>query len=216
MSNELAPSDPARFGLTTFSSLLPVREHIVGEDPGSFQGFHDGIMQSLAPVTPYESVIAENLVAIEWELIQHRRMRDAGLRKIIGDAICDAVVKKEKAAHDDALDEAWDSHVESGGTEDDWEAPFSFDRDDAAVKGRDLATRAISREDVEFAAACDEIDAMGIEVVELMGEAYRSSSVTVRKHEEKLQELERRRREVKRDFDALQKARPVEAEVIEL
>ncbi len=34
----------------------------------------------------------ENLIAIKWELLQHRRMRDAGLRKAVRRAIRRAVV----------------------------------------------------------------------------------------------------------------------------
>ena len=91
-------------------------------------------MQSLAPVTPYEGVIAENLIAIEWELLQHRRMRDAGLRMIIRDHIRRAVIKREKAA--------WEAHEEAGGTDDDWEEPFSFDKQAAKDMGDALADRA--------------------------------------------------------------------------
>ena len=83
MPKNLTLPDPTRFGLERFADLLPARDHITGEDPGSFDGFHEGLMQSLAPLTPYEGVIAENLIAIEWELVQHRRMRDVGLRAII-------------------------------------------------------------------------------------------------------------------------------------
>jgi hypothetical protein len=37
----------------------------------------------------------------------------------------------------------------------------------------------------------------------------------VARHDDKYQELERRRRDVKRDFDALQKARPIDAKIVE-
>ncbi len=47
-----------------------------------------------------------------------------------------------------------------------------------------------------------------------MGEAYRSYDRSIINHDRKLPDLERRRREVKRDLDMLQRARPVEAEVI--
>ena len=100
------------------------------------------MMQSLAPVTPYEGVIAENLIAIEWELLQHRRMRDAGLRMIIRDHIRRAVIKREEAAFEAALEEAWEAHEEAGGTDDDWEEPFSFDKQAAKDMGDALADRA--------------------------------------------------------------------------
>lgn len=215
MPNDLTPSDPTRFNLNSFADLLPVREHIIGEDLGLFDGFHDGMMRSLTPVTPYEGVIAENLIAIEWEMVQHRRIRDASLRRIIKEAIHQAVVAREEAAHEDALDQAYDKFIEAGGLEEDWAETVAFDEAAAEATGHALAKRAVSRDPAEFTAACDEIEAMGLDVIDLMGEAYRSTGTGVRSHDNKLQELERRRREVKRDFDALQKARPVEAEVIE-
>ena len=56
---------------------------------------------------------------------------------------------------------------------------------------------------------------MGLQPIELMSEAYLNWQGPVPKHDEKIRELERRRREVKRDYDALQKARSVEADIPE-
>ena len=215
MTKDLTLPDAGRFDLTSFADLLPDRAPIIGEDPGSFEGFHIGMMQSLLPMTPYEGVIAENLIAIEWELLQHRRMRDAGLRSVVRDRVSEAVVKREEAAHEAEIDEAWETHHAEGGTEDDWEEPFSFDLDAAQEAGQTLAQNAVSRDPDTFQAACAEIEAMGLDVVDLMGEAYRSYENSVTRHENKLPDLERRRREVMRDYDTLQRARPIEAEVIE-
>lgn len=211
---DLTPPTPARFNLTSFADLLPSRAPIIGEDPGSFAGFHNGMMQSLLPMTPYEGVIAENLIAIEWELLQHRRMRDAGLRSVVRNHVSKAVVKREEAAHDAKLDEAWNAHEAEGGTEDDWENPFTFDLEAAQAAGQTLAQNAVSRDPDTFHAACAEIEGMGLDVVDLMSGAYLSHAGGVTKHETKLPDLERRRRDVMRDYDALQKARPIEAEVI--
>ena len=215
MTTDLTPSNPARFNLASFADLLPSRAPIIGEDPGSFEGFHNGMMQSLLPMTPYEGVIAENLIAIEWELLQHRRMRDAGLRKVVRDRVSKAVVKREEAAHEANLEEAWYAHEAEGGTEDDWEDPLEFDEDAALELGQSLAQNAVSRDPDTFQAACAEIEGMGLDVVELMSEAYVGYKTAVTKHEDKLPELERRRREVMRDFEALQKTRPVDAQVID-
>ena len=214
MTKDLTTPDPARFDLTSFADLLSARAPIIGEDPGSFAGFHTGMMQSLLPMTPYEGVIAENLIAIEWELLQHRRMRDAGLRKVVRSHVSQAVVKRDQAAHDAKLDEAWDAHEAKGGTEDDWEDPFSFDRKAAWAAGQTLAQNAVSRDPDTFQAAGAEISGMGLDIVDLMSVAYVSNTDSVAKHETKLPDLERRRREVMRDYDALQRARPVEAQVI--
>lgn len=48
-----------------------------------------------------------------------------------------------------------------------------------------------------------------------MSEAYRTQNGSVTHHNIKIQELERRRREVKRDYDLLQKNRPAGAILIE-
>ncbi len=215
MPNDLTPPDPTRFGLASFADLLPAREHIVGEDLGSFDGFHDGMMRSLAPITPYECVIAENLIAIEWEIVQHRRMRDVGLRQNIREAIQSAVINRQEYLHETEMETAWEKHVAKGGDEDDWEDPFDFDEDAAGVEGEDLAKRTVSQDLNTREQAYAEIRELGLEPVELMGEAYRSYESPITNHEKKLPELERRRREVKRDFDMLQRARPLEAEVIE-
>jgi hypothetical protein len=221
MAKNLTPPDPERFNLTSFADLLPAREQILGEDPGSFKVFHDGMVQSLAPLTPYECVIAENLISIEWELFQHRRMRDAAVRKSIRNAICDAAIAREKKAYQADMEEAWEKHVEAGGTEDDWQDWYEWDdpllgeKESARTAGLELARKAVSTDPKDYAAACAEIEAMGLTVIELMGEAYQTRNWPVKAHEDKLLELERRRREVKRDFDAPQNARPFEGEVIE-
>ena len=214
MPSDVRPPEPAHFNLTSFADLLPDRAPIIGEDPGSFEEFREGMMQSLRPMTPYEGVIAENLITIEWELLQHRRMRDAGLRKLIKISIQNAVVKREEAIHEEALDDAWEKHAQAGGTNDDWEEPFDFDENKSKTEGAALAKKAVSNNPKTSKAASKEIEEMGLDALEVMGGAYRSAAPLITHHEEKLQELERRRREVKRDFDALQSARPVEGKVI--
>jgi len=214
MSQDLPTTPPTAFGLESFADLLPVRDPIPGEDPGSFEGFRAAMMASLIPGTPYECVIAENLIAIEWELVQHRRMRDSGLRVLIRKAIRKAIVRQKDAEHQSALEASWERHVEAGGSEANWnETPF--DRDAAKMAGEHLAACAMSRDPETQARAYEDVSALGMDPVEIMGEAYRSYEDSVTHHENRLPELEQRRREVKRDFDALQRSRPVEATVIE-
>lgn len=73
----------------------------------------------------------------------------------------------------------------------------------------------MSRDPEVQASAYEEVSALGMDPVEIMGEACRSRDRSVTHHDNRLRELERRRREVKRDFDALQRARPLEVTVIE-
>jgi hypothetical protein len=65
------------FGLASFADILPKREALIGEDPDAFDDFHAAMMETLGPTTPYECVIAEKLIDIEWETVQRRHMRQA-------------------------------------------------------------------------------------------------------------------------------------------
>lgn len=165
----------------------------------------------LAPATPYEHVIAEELVDISWELLQHRRMRDTCIRREIHDRICAAVVAQREAAHEAAheaaIEEALEKHAEAGGSDRDWEEPADFDRDAAARAAKAFAERAMSGDPKVRAKAEKEIAALGLKPVELMSLAYTAENVSLIQHQRQIEDLERRRRELKRDFDVLQKAR---------
>lgn len=54
-----------------------------------------------------------------------------------------------------------------------------------------------------------------MDAVEVMGAAYTILGNDIQAHDRKVQELEGRRREVRRDFDVLRKLRSAEDEVIE-
>jgi hypothetical protein len=212
--------DPKEFGLESFADLLPRRETIPGEEVGSFETFHRAMMATLRPATPYECVIAENLIVIEWEILQHRRMRDACVREAIHKDICLAVVNKHKRKFlEKAVDEAWEAHLAAGKDEDDFDEPdeqdLDFDSEEAERLGAELAERATSGDRETQTLACQEIAALGLRPLDLMSKAYTMSSFSLNQHEDRLSDLERRRREVKRDFDALQKVRPLEAKVVE-
>ena len=214
MSKDLTPPDPRDFGLASFADLLSTRPPIPGEVPGGFDAFRAGLLASLTPMTPYECVVAENLVAIEWELFQRRRMREAVLRKNLREAITKTAMRRAEEGHDDAteqaIDDAWDAHVAAGGDEEDWENPFPFDRD-AARERVDAITEGILSNDLdEQSEAHQALTEMGVFLADLMGDAYAEAHGRGQRHDAKTQELERRRREVMRDYAAIQKARPID------
>jgi hypothetical protein len=296
MTQDLAHLDPRRFGLSSFAELLLERRPVIGEDPGTFAQFHAGLTQSLAPMTPYECVIAENLISIEWELVQRRRVRDATLNRHIRKIIEDAYVKKslndfaewlqERLAARDALEGAQKEEEDDAGSEadhdDDTHARFDdryddeyprtrfddrykdedpyarFEDDDDAdadtdddpaedcdtdedcaedkfdifedetpqealdrnkakfiAAGQDLAARAMSRDPEAQEQAYQELAEIGLDPIDLMDHAFLAKSAAVEQHERQIESFERRRRDVKRDYDALQKSRAVEAQTID-
>lgn len=178
MSKKVSLPDAGRFSLASFAEILPTRDPIIGESAGSFDVFHEGMARSLAPATPYECVIAENLVAIEWELLQRRRMRETAIRRLATSAVAKAVFEHRRAEHFAALEEARDHHFEAGGTEDDWQAPFRINLDAAQEEGADLAARATSSDRNMQQAACEEIAALGMDAVEVMGRPIQATGST--------------------------------------
>ncbi len=273
MTRDLAHLDPRRFGLSSFADLLLERRPVIGEDPGTFAQFHAGLTHSLAPMTPYECVLAENLISIEWELVQRRRVRDATLNQHIRQIIANAYVKKAmddfkewlkerraviaalKEAHEDDEDDAgWeadndeDSHTtfDNASNNEDTYAPLDDDADaDAAedcdtdedcnedefyifedetadealdrneaefiAAGQDLAARAMSRDPETQHQAYQKLAEIGLDPIDLMDHAFLAKSDAVEQHERQIEGFERRRRDVKRDYDALQTSRPIEA-----
>ena len=205
----LAHPEPARFGLASFMDLMPGKEPLPGQATSAFAPFKEGLLQALAPATPYEAVIAENLIALEWELMQHRRMRDRVLAGEVAEKIVEAYLHARHARHEEELDAEWDAWIAAGKDEDDFQ-DRPFDPGAACEEGKALAARAVARDPEIVAAAEAEIAALGMDVLALLAEIYVGMSNASRFHDKKIAELEGRRREVKRDLDALQAARPVD------
>jgi hypothetical protein len=210
MNKKLKTPDPRDFNLESFGDLVSDKLSIVGEEAGAFEVFRAGMLASLAPMTPYECVIAENLIAIEWELFQQRRMREASLRETARQAIEAAVVSKMKSDYETKLDLAWEDHIASGGSKSDWREEGAFDGDAALDAANDLTLRALASQPEIRMEAYAQIASLGLEPIDLMGQAYRDHSNQAHVHDQKIQNLERRRREVKRDLDDLQRVRPFE------
>jgi hypothetical protein len=216
MPNALTHPDPRDFGLASFAELLTSRAPMPGEDPHSFDTFRRGLLASLTPATAYECVVAESLVAIEWELLQRRRMREASLRKTISEAILKSAMSCARAIHnaevDKARDEDWDEFIAAGGDGEEWDDPYPFDQDAAEERVAKLVDEVLSNIATTQAAAHKALTEMGVDLIGLMGAAYAQTFGEAVRHDTKTQELERRRREVRRDYDAILSARPIEHE----
>ena len=215
MTEDIQLADPKAFGLSEFRDLLaPGEKHIVGEEPGSYDAIREGLIRSLAPLTPYECVMAENLVAIEWELIQRRSLRTNELRNSARDKLQPAICSALHSKFSTAMDEAWEAHVADGGGEDDWEEPEELGYRARDALASDLCDRAMSNDLNNQQAAYKEVRDLGVNPIDAMGHAYTDWQNDADKHQKAIEALEKRRREVMRDFASLQAARPIEGEVI--
>lgn len=213
MGKKLTKPDPRDFHLESFADLVSGKLPIIGEDAGTFEAFRLGLLASIDPLTPYECVIAENLISIEWELLQQRRMREASIRASLLRALEYAVKASWKAEYEARLDRLWEDHISRGGDRDDFEITELFDEEGAIDAAKELFARATSKDQTQREDAYTEITELGSDPIDLMARAYRASGSEAELHDQKVQNLERRRREVKRDLDDLQKARPIDLDL---
>ena len=186
MARSSVPADPLDFGLASFADVLPKRDTIPGEAAGSFVVFQAQLMHTLTPFTPYEFVVAENLISIEWEILQHRKMRERCLRNLLGKEIAKELARLR-----------------------------GYDGKREGAEPPDLPKRALDPNPEIASKAHQELEEMGIDLLDLMGKSLSSGNYDLHFHEIKLPQLETRRRQVRSDFDALQKARPITAEVVQ-
>ena len=198
---------PAAFGLQSFAEIFARPEPVIGEWPRHFERFRAELMEDLAPRTPYECVMAEKLVELEWEIVRHRFMREAGLNRIVRNAIVAAVVAKERAEYDRDVERSQDRWSAAGRDPDDRENAMLWDEELERAKGQALAAEAASRDPSVQIEAYRKIAELGMDPMDLLGEAYRSDGGRIAQHDERIRSLERRAREAKYDLERLQDAR---------
>ncbi len=56
--------------------LIPPLRLLPDEDENSFEALREALLRDLSPSAPYEHVLAEDLVTIEWEAVRYRKRRD--------------------------------------------------------------------------------------------------------------------------------------------
>ena len=60
--------------------LIPRMPLLPGEDAAAFADLRQWFLAELAPSTPYQTALAENLVVLEWEVHRHRNLHNGLLR----------------------------------------------------------------------------------------------------------------------------------------
>jgi hypothetical protein len=201
---------PERFGLTAFLDLLPRREPLPAQNSRNLEEFRFQLLRSLAPGTAYECLMADSLVALEWELLQHRRMRDRCISNEIRERIAEAYVTWRSERHEDDLDAEYDAWIRAGKTHESY-VNRPFDRKAMRLEGEALALRAVDPDPEIVMEAENEIAALGMDLLSILAEVMAGSHTTATYHNLKIPVLEKRRREVMKDFEDLQSLRPIEA-----
>lgn len=166
--------------------LIPRIRLFAGEDEATFEGLRQAFLMDLAPTTPYETALAENLVTLEWEIHRHRSMRD-GLLRAGYRRFAQELFDKDKA-----------SYISLMGT--------------ASGDAKDFADALLDPQSETREEAQNWLGEKNIDLAEILAGAYKNQAKSIEMHERALAELETRRRRLREDLDRLKasRARPVE------
>jgi len=171
------------------------------EDPATFAAFRDALLEELAPRSAYEKCLAMNLVGIEWDIGRNRRLLAAALRDEF----------RRQATYIAARELAGRAYLSSdatGGFED--AAEDAYDEDYADYYAELFASDLTDRKPK----ALVELARTGVSRSEISAAAQRYRATAVAYHEDRIAELERRRRALMTDYGTL-KSRPLATEAIE-
>ena len=75
-SKKLAKTSSDEAHAQLLQHFLPT-QLLPDEDPKTHRVLRDALFLNLLPGTPYERILAEQLVTLEWEALRHRRLRDS-------------------------------------------------------------------------------------------------------------------------------------------
>ena len=183
----LTPRTALHAAHVLLEDLLPRPMLLPGEDRALYEGLREALLGDLAPRSPYERLLAEDLVQLAWEAARVRRMRDDLIRSKARDLAIGVFATGE-------VEEVENYSVR--------EAALAFD---LVGSDPDRATQA--------ALALQEFD---ITPSEILAQAYSRVAAQVEMHEKKLAALEIRRRRLRDEYDRLRAARPKPVEDAEI
>ena len=199
-----------QFGLTSFPELLFETSDAIGETEGSFETFHEHLLQSLMPMTAHERVLAENIVIVEWEISQLTRAMRASVRRGVEQDIQSHIINKHRdiynaemgklrKEHQSARGQSFDFNLSFG---DQFEEPYKFDPTPAETEAEDLIQRLYAKEPEIKKCAHDDLSVTFKHAEDILADQYKSGE-TFQTHSDRIATLEERRRDLKKDYDRL-------------
>ncbi|MGE4609829.1 MAG: hypothetical protein AAED33_00220 [Paracoccaceae bacterium] len=186
MSKKLRKTSPDKAHAEILQHFLPI-QLLPDEDPETHGALRDAILLDLKPGTPYEHILAEQLVILEWESLRHRRMRD------------NLIMAEFRRQSIGVFEERKDG----------WIIELFPEPNQSAI---DMAFNLVSTNTDRRAEAMQALEKAQITPSEIVAMAYSAVAKDLQPHERHIAELEVRRRKLREDFDRLKtaRARPVE------
>ena len=184
----------------TETQLLPAAELYVAALPsdqsGLFESLTEAVITTLQPGTAYEAYLAGQISELDVEIYRHRQMRNGLLRSQFQDEVIFKLSRFRPATH------SYSETIEFRARRDPkvkraWKLARQLCSDDPAI--RDDAKHALAKQ--------------GHDLNHLTALAYQNAA-GIADHEDRIAQLEVRRRRLLRDFREIVDARSVAAEAV--
>jgi len=189
MSKKLPKTSAKAAHAEVLQHFLPT-QLLPDEDPETHAALRDAILLDLTPGTPYERILAEQLVTLEWEALRHRRMRDSLLLAEYRDQSVGVFQKREVGRIG--------SHRRN-------------------ERANEMAFDLVSTNKDRRTEAMQALEEAQIPPSEIVAKAYTALAKDLQPHERHIAAIEGRRRKLRGDFERLKaaRARPIaEAELV--
>jgi hypothetical protein len=161
------------------------------ENADNFAYLRQALFQDLAPKSPYEQLLAEQMVALEWGAVRYRRLRDNLLKGEFRDISVGAFALGRIGLIHQSL------------------------KDDTS---KALSVDLVSQDEDRRRSALTVLAEKDIDPAEIMAKAYQKIAKDLEVFERQIAESETRRRKLREDYDRVRASRPKQvedAEVIE-
>ena len=184
MSKKPPKTSPDRAHAEVLQHFLPT-QLLPDEDPETHAALRDAIILDLMPGTPYERILAEQIVTLEWEALRHRRMRDSLLLAEYRDQSVGVFQNREVGRIG------------------------SYSRNERA---NEMAFDLVSTNKDLRTEAMQALEDAQITPSEIVAKAYTALAKDLQPHERHIAAIEGRRRKLRGDFERLKaaRARPIE------
>ncbi len=183
---------------SNWQDLIPRPDFLPEEDPMEYEALKHALMTEHDPQTPYETIHVADLVLLEWDMRRHRRLYNDVFMAAIRDQAADLILGPE--------------HLDYRRVGHDWD-----DREQTEAAAR-LNAGALVGSDPELRRQAEEILAKaGYQRREVVGRAAVNAADQLARHEDRIAELEQRRRRLRDDLDRMKRGRSLrsDAETIE-
>jgi hypothetical protein len=207
MINELNPQALDQLAPFAINDLLPERPALIGEFSPAYEAFREATLEDLSPATRYEYIQAQQLVDLNWAILQAKASADIELSTSTEGLVRSRLHAKLEGDFERGFLQLLKAFVEGGGDEDDFEDPMEWDAVGPRVEG--IVEGLKSKDGQARGQANAEAVALGIDP-RLVLSAQLLNNAGYRRHSEKLPDLEKRARLLSAEYRAVQNARPID------